>query len=90
LDEQEEVQLQRYFSSLDEGASRSEEWVSRNQNYILGVIGVMPVAVLGYMAILQFVGKAMEKVVPNECYILKQFLIKLFQGNCRKGFIVLL
>ncbi|MFT6797114.1 MAG: hypothetical protein ACJART_002262, partial [Maribacter sp.] len=32
FDEQESTTAE-VFSSLDEGASRSEEWVSKNQNY---------------------------------------------------------
>ena len=35
------------FSSLDTGASKTEQWVARNQTYILGVIGVVALAVLG-------------------------------------------
>ena len=36
LDEQESTTAE-VFSTLDESASKTEEWVSRNQNYILGV-----------------------------------------------------
>ena len=54
FDEQESTTAE-VFSTLDESASKSEEWVSKNQNYILGVIGVVAVAVLGYVAYNQFV-----------------------------------
>jgi hypothetical protein len=32
------------FSSLDEGASKTEAWVAANQTYILGVIGAIAVS----------------------------------------------
>ncbi|PIE99898.1 MAG: hypothetical protein CR994_08615 [Maribacter sp.] len=54
------------FSTLDEGASKTEEWVSKNQNYILGVIGVIAVAVLGFLAYNQFVQKPKEAEATNE------------------------
>ena len=31
------------FKTLDEGASKTEAWVQKNQNYILGVIGAVAV-----------------------------------------------
>ena len=50
---EEEAQLQEHdsttaevFNTLDESASKTEEWVQKNQNYILGVIGVIAVGVL--------------------------------------------
>ena len=43
------------FNTLDEGANRTEEWVSKNQNIILGVIGVVAIALLGYLGWEKFV-----------------------------------
>jgi tetratricopeptide (TPR) repeat protein len=54
------------FSTLDQSASRTEEWVAKNQNYILGVIGVIAVGVLGYLAYNQFVQKPKEADATNE------------------------
>ena len=54
------------FSTLDESASRSEEWVAKNQNYILGVIGVVAVAILGYLAYGQFIQGPKEVGASNE------------------------
>lgn len=72
FDEQESTTAE-VFSSLDEGASRSEEWVSKNQNYILGTIGVIAVAVLGYLAYNQFVLKPKEANAANEMYYPQQY-----------------
>ena len=61
------------FSTLDESASKSEEWVANNQNYILGVIGVIAVAVLGYLAYDQFVQTPKEESAANEMYYPQQY-----------------
>lgn len=72
FDEQESTTAE-VFSTLDESASRSEEWVSKNQNYILGVIGVIAVAVLGYLAYNQFVQAPKEASAANEMYYPQQY-----------------
>lgn len=56
------------FSSLDEGASRTEAWVASNQKYILGFIGVVAVGLLGYLAYVQFIEKPKETNAANEMY----------------------
>jgi len=83
LDEQESTTAE-VFSSLDEGASRSEEWVSKNQNYILGVIGVIAVAVLGYMAYYQFVEKPKEASAANEMLYPQQYFDEALAATAQK------
>ncbi len=61
------------FSTLDESASRSEQWVAKNQNYILGVIGVIAVAVLGYLAYNQFILAPKEANAANEMFYPQQY-----------------
>ncbi|NAS11392.1 tetratricopeptide repeat protein [Poritiphilus flavus] len=61
------------FSTLDESASRSEQWVAKNQNYILGVIGVIAVAVLGYLAYNQFIQAPKEANAANEMFYPQQY-----------------
>ena len=36
------------FNTLDEGASKTEKWVAKNQKYIFGLIGFIAIVVLGY------------------------------------------
>ncbi|MET6990244.1 tetratricopeptide repeat protein [Sediminicola arcticus] len=72
LDEQNSTTAE-VFSTLDESASKTEEWVSRNQNYILAVIGVIAVGVLGYLAYNQFVLKPKEASADNEMYYPQQY-----------------
>ena len=61
------------FSTLDESASRSEQWVAKNQNYILGVIGVIAIGVLGFLAYTQFVQKPKENSASNELFYPQQY-----------------
>lgn len=72
LDEQESATAE-VFSTLDESASKTEEWVSKNQNYILGVIGVIAVALLGYLGYNQFVQKPKDADASNELYYPQQY-----------------
>ncbi|WP_405381655.1 tetratricopeptide repeat protein [Maribacter sp. LLG6340-A2] len=83
FDEQESTTAE-VFSSLDEGASRSEEWVSRNQNYILGAIGVIAISVLGYLAYSQFVVKPKETSAANEMYYPQQYFDQALTSTTAK------
>ncbi len=61
------------FSTLDQSASKTEAWVAKNQNYILGVIGIIAVGVLGYLAYNQFVQKPKDAEATNELLYPQQY-----------------
>jgi tetratricopeptide (TPR) repeat protein len=71
------------FSTLDESASRSEQWVSRNQNIILGAIGVVAIAVLGFLAYTQFVQNPREESAANELYYPQQYFDQALAATSR-------
>lgn len=54
------------FTTLDQGASKTEAWFSKNQNFILGVIIAVAVGVLGYLAYNQFVAQPRDTNAANE------------------------
>ncbi|MGB5668672.1 MAG: tetratricopeptide repeat protein [Maribacter sp.] len=83
FDEQESTTAE-VFSTLDESASKTEEWVSKNQNYILGVIGVIAVAVLGYLAYNQFIQKPKEAEATNELLYPQQYFEQALQNTAAK------
>jgi tetratricopeptide (TPR) repeat protein len=83
FDEQESTTAE-VFSSLDQGASRSEEWVSKNQNYILGFIGVVAIGVLAYLAYVQFVQKPKETNAANEMYYPQQYFDQALASTTAK------
>ncbi len=43
------------FGSLDEGANKTEEWVSKNQTSIIAVIAIIALGALGYWVYTQFI-----------------------------------
>ncbi len=71
------------FTTLDESASRSEQWVSKNQNYILGAIGVVAVVVLGYLAYNQFVQSPREESAANELYYPQQYFDQALNATAK-------
>ena len=72
------------FSTLDESASKTEAWVSKNQNYILGVIGAIALGVLGYLAYTQFVQKPKEASAANELYYPQQYFDQAMANEIAK------
>jgi tetratricopeptide (TPR) repeat protein len=61
------------FSTLDSSASKTEQWVARNQTYILGVIGVVAVAVLAYLGYQKFIQEPREASASNELFYPLQY-----------------
>ena len=72
------------FSTLDESASKTEEWVSKNQNYILGIIGVIAVGLLGYLGYDQFVQKPKNADASNELYYPQQYFDQAILATTQK------
>lgn len=58
--------IAKFFGKLDIGAAMFEDWVSRNSKPILSIIGVIIVAVLGYLAYSNFVVKPRQEQAVNE------------------------
>lgn len=61
------------FNTLDEGASKTEEWFVKNQNYIVGVIAAVALIVLGYLGYNKFIAEPQEKEAMNEMYTAKKY-----------------
>jgi len=78
------------FSSLDESASRTEAWVSKNQNYILGGIITVAVAVLGYLAYNQFVIKPKDTTAANEFSYPMQYFNEALNNQEQKDSLMVL
>ena len=69
-----EVQLEEnsttaeVFNTLDEGASRTEAWVEKNQKFILGFIGAVAICVLGFFGYQEYIQKPNEAQAMNEMF----------------------
>ena len=57
------------FNSLDETASRTEDFVARNQKWILGFVAVVAVAAIGYTLYNKFVVEPKEIEATQEMYL---------------------
>lgn len=68
------------FSTLDSSASKTEQWVARNQSYILGVIGVIAVGVLAFLGYQQFIQEPREESASNELFYPLQYFSQAQQN----------
>ncbi|WP_459212435.1 tetratricopeptide repeat protein [Aquimarina rhabdastrellae] len=69
------------FDKLDEGASKTEEWVAANQKYIFIVIGIIVVAVMGYLGFQKFIQEPKEIDATNEMFQAQEYFDNALNGN---------
>ncbi|WP_276978760.1 tetratricopeptide repeat protein [Flavobacterium filum] len=60
------------FNTLDESASRAEEWVVRNQKYIFGIVGAIALVTIGYLAYQKFIVEPKELEAADEMFLAQQ------------------
>lgn len=56
------------FSTLDEGASKTEAWMEKNQKAILIFVGIVAITVLGYLGFQHFIQEPKETEAMNEMF----------------------
>lgn len=56
------------FNSLDEGASKTEEWVARNQKWIFGIVGAIALLTVAYFLFDKLIAEPKEETAANEMY----------------------
>lgn len=69
------------FNTLDETASKTEAFVAKNQNIILGVIGAVTLAVVGYFAYTKFIVEPKEEDAGSQMYLAQQNFTKALDGT---------
>ena len=69
------------FNTLDEGASRTEEWVAANQKYIFIIVGAIAVVVLGYLGYQKYIQEPKELEASNEMFKAQQYFDNAVTGN---------
>ena len=60
------------FDALDETASRTEDFVAKNQKYILGGLGLIAVLTLGYLLYQRFVAEPKQVDASNDIFVTQQ------------------
>ncbi|GET44978.1 tetratricopeptide repeat protein [Capnocytophaga felis] len=68
-----EITTAEVFDTLDEGASKTEAWVQKNQKTIIGTLIAVAVVGLGYLLYQQFVSIPKEKEGANELFFAQEF-----------------
>ena len=57
------------FNTLDETASRTEDWVAKNQKIILSVLGGIVLATIGYLLFQKFVNEPKEVTATEDLFV---------------------
>ena len=57
------------FNSLDETASKTEDWVLKNQKYIIGVLGVVAIATIGYLLFQRFIAEPKQQTATDDMFV---------------------
>mgnify|MGYP006185084151 CR=1 FL=1 len=61
------------FDTLDEKASRTEEWVAKNQKVLLSIVGAIAIGTLGYLLYNRFIVEPKEEKAANEIFQAQQY-----------------
>lgn len=68
------------FSKLDQTASKTEDFVARNQKIIFGVVGVIAALTIGYLAYQKFVAAPKEDEAATEMFQAQQYFQQATEG----------
>ena len=68
------------FSTLDETASKTEDFVAKNQRIIIGFVGAIALVTVGYLAYQKFVAVPKEDEAANEMFMAQQNFQKATEG----------
>lgn len=68
------------FSTLDKGASRTENWIISNQEYLFGFVAVVALVTVGYLLYGKFVIEPKEDEAVNEMFQAQQYYQKAVDG----------
>ena len=69
------------FKTLDESASKTEEWVAKNQKYIFVIVGLATAIVLGYLGYNKFIQEPKESEAMNDMFKAQQYFDKAITGT---------
>ncbi|WP_116789357.1 tetratricopeptide repeat protein [Flavobacterium psychrotrophum] len=62
------------FNTLDQGASKTEEWVAKNQKIIFGGLAAVALVVIGYLAYSKFYEAPQEEEAASEMFQAESYL----------------
>lgn len=68
------------FSTLDETASKTEDWVAKNQKIIIGLVAGVALITVGYLAYQKFIATPKQDEAANEMFVAQQNFQKATDG----------
>jgi tetratricopeptide (TPR) repeat protein len=68
------------FNSLDKTASKTEEWIAKNQKVIFGVVAVIALITVGYVLFQKFVAEPKEDDAADQMFVAQQNFQKATDG----------
>jgi len=71
------------FDTLDETASRTEDFVQKNQKYILSVLAMIAVGTIAYLLFQKFVAEPKQDDAANELFVAQQNFQKAVDGDAK-------
>ncbi len=60
------------FSTLDETASKTEDFVAKNQNFIIGIVGAVALVTIGYLVYQKFIAEPKQNEAAEEMFVAQQ------------------
>lgn len=71
------------FTALDETASKTEDFVAKNQKYIFGVLGGIALLTIGYLLYQKFVAEPKQSSAADELFVAQQNFQKAVDGDMK-------
>lgn len=71
------------FNTLDETASKTEDFVAKNQKYIFIIIGLVAVVVLGSLAYKEFIAKPKQINAMNDMFQAQKYFDQAVTGTAK-------
>ncbi len=68
------------FSKLDETASKTEDFVAKNQKVIIGFVGAVALFTVGYLAFQKFISEPKQNEAADEMFVAQQNFEKATNG----------
>ncbi len=71
------------FDTLDQSASRAEDFIAKNQKFILGFLGLVVLNVMGYFAYEKFIAEPNQQTAADELFVAQQNFQKAVDGDVK-------
>ncbi|WP_299226347.1 tetratricopeptide repeat protein [uncultured Psychroserpens sp.] len=71
------------FNTLDEGASKAEDWAVKNQKNIFIVVGLAAAIVLGYLGYNKFIAEPKASEAMNEMFTAQKYFDEAVTGTAK-------